>query len=188
MLDSIPLSRSAGSFSDISAVAYCPKEAVVAVADDSDCVSLISIDESGQFAASSRKLRGVHSNTIGALAFSEKKKELVSGGFDFQLCKWDMDTFKPTKRAEVKSFEDLESFNQTLNPPFITCLQYLPGRPIVAAALGDGSVRLLNAADFSVICQHPSHAAMATSLHAFGNTIISGGTYNRHCSTDCCLK
>lgn len=177
VLDSQPISQCPQEFSDISAVAFHSRGTMVAVADDSDCIHLVSITGSGAFTeGESKRLRAIHSNSIGALAFADRKRELVSGGFDFLVCKWDADTFKPGKRAEMERLEQLESSNQTLNPPFVTALQYLPESSFLLAALGDGSMRLLTNADLSTVAQVAAHSAMITSVHAFSSSgVLSGG-------------
>lgn len=144
VLDSVPFSSCNHRFEDISAVAFSPKDNVIAVADNSECIHLIHLDSlCGFINEGVRKLRQVHRNNIGALAFSERKKEVISGGYDFLLCKWDVDLLKPSKRIEVESLSNIESSKQTLNPPFITGIQYIPGQPVLATTFGDGSVSLI---------------------------------------------
>eukprot|EP01039_Chlorochromonas_danica_P000163 gene163-172_t len=176
VLDSQPLAIVGNAFSEISAAAFAPKDNLAAIADDSDSIYLIEINTDGTFQSESqKKLRKVHSNSIGALVFAEKKRELISGGFDFLLCKWDIDNAKPIKRGEFKSYEGFENSNQTLNPPFITTLSFLPGTSIVASGAGDGSIRLFHAADLKETTSRMAHAAMITSLQATASTIFTGG-------------
>lgn len=142
VLDSMPLSTSIHQFNDISTMELSPTNNCIVLSDDSDVVCKIDIDGAGCFKDDSlRKLRSLHTNSIGSLAFSDKKSELYSGGFDFSIVKWDLDNARPIKRLELTSFETVDSSNQMFNPPFVTHLEAIEDSPVLIAALGDGSVR-----------------------------------------------
>ncbi|RYH26741.1 hypothetical protein EON65_14020 [archaeon] len=143
VLDSVPLCTSMDEFHDICTMELSPTNNCMVLSDDSDVVCKVDIDSTGCFVDNSlRKFRTLHTNSIGALAFADKKSELYSGGFDFSIVKWDLDSARPIKKLELSCFETVDSSNQMFNPPFVTQLLAIEDVPVLIATLGDGSVSI----------------------------------------------
>jgi WD40 repeat protein len=142
---------------DINSLAIHGERLQLAISDDSYSIYLIPFSKEGLFlppatASSSSSfypsLRRVHTNIIYSLLFTNntRKEELFSGGFDFCLCLWDLDGRNRLNRSiTITTNEELKNDNQTLNPPFIYCLQLMFNNRLLVVALGDGFVSLLTA-------------------------------------------
>jgi WD40 repeat protein len=142
---------------DINSLAIHGEKLQMAISDDSCMIYLIPFCHEGLFlppaaAASSTSssfypsLRRIHTNIIYSLLFTNntRKEELFSGGFDFCLCLWDLDGRNRLNRSvTISANEEFKDDNQTLNPPFIYCLQLMFNNRLLVVALGDGFVSAL---------------------------------------------
>ena len=141
VLDSAPLSVCCHEFTDITTMELSPAADSIVLSDDTDLVCRIDINSGGSFVDDSmRKFRAVHTNSIGSMAFADKRNELYSGGFDFSIVKWDLDNARPINKLELTCFETIDSSNQMYNPPCVTQMPTIEDVPVLIAALGDGSV------------------------------------------------
>jgi WD40 repeat protein len=145
---------------EINALAINSKDEYVAFADDSNSIKIVSTSRDGVMNehaayAKVRTISRIHQNIVSTLSFkSNNPRELLSGGFDYMACIWDVGTGKPkttTKFSPLNELDDgtscfvndnggMAGGSNAINPPFVQCATFaLQGRSCVFA-LGDGSV------------------------------------------------
>lgn len=145
---------------EVSNIAINIKGDTLAVAMDSGVINLIPMKANGLFcdnagATRYKRLSRVHINIVSTVTFKKNNpRELLSGGFDYTACIWEADRGKPKLSMGFKALplEDADPNDpgggqplQMVNPPFVMALEYVLGGRCIAAALGDGTVRLLGA-------------------------------------------
>ena len=182
---------------DINALAVSPCGERLAAADDSGAVTLV---ETGRLRAyRPPTLTGAHTNLVNAVAFHPTDRAaLVSGGFDCQLCTWDLS--RPgaggggAPRAVVHAGQlgaAAGAGNPTINPPFVQCVAYVRAQrghagPAlgVAVALGDGSIKVVDASNPTAVwaVAADAHGGMATAL--FCRAAAGTGTGSRDTATN----
>eukprot|EP01034_Spumella_vulgaris_P029737 gene29737-36832_t len=128
-----------------------------------------------------KKLSGVHTNIVGAIAFKpNNKNEIISGGYDCVACTWDISRGKSTSSVRVEHIAeegDEKPTNQVLNPPFIQAVDYCCEGRGVLLSLGDGTLRLLSSRDLSTTHSVPAHRSMMTAMHAGNDLVITGARF-----------
>ncbi len=136
---------------EVSSIALNSKGDTLAVAMDSGVINLLAMKNTGLFCENAgatryKRLTRVHSNIVSTIQFKKNNpRELLSGGFDYIGCVWDIDKGRPKASTvfQLLPNEDVESNKmQLVNPPFVMHLQYMMDGRCIAAALGDGTVGL----------------------------------------------
>ena len=129
---------------DINAIAMDSIGRHLAVADDAGVVTIVDLTKPNPRV--SKRLER-HSSLVNAIAFNPiDSRGLVSGGFDYRLCSWNLNL--GDKNCTVVDMSQLgndksdEFSTKSVNPPFVQCLSYVHYGKAIAVALGDGSVRL----------------------------------------------
>ena len=132
---------------DINVIAMEATGKQLAVGDDAGVVTVIDLTKPNPRV--SKRLER-HSSLVNAIAFSPiDNKGLVSGGFDNQLCSWNLAasgdaTCTAVDMSQLGSDKPDEFSAKSVNPPFVQCLSYVNHGTAIAVALGDGSVGLLD--------------------------------------------
>ena len=158
---------------EISSIAINSKGDTLAAAMDSGVINIIPIRGNGSFcenAGSTRykRLTRVHTNIVSTISFKKNNpRELLSGGFDYIGCVWEVDRGRPKCSTSFQLIpatvtegdEPDEASNpmQMINPPFVMSMNYILDGRCVVAALGDGSVSCADCCRF-----HASHVLCPT--------------------------
>ena len=133
---------------EVSSIALNSKGDTLAVAMDSGVINLLSMRH-GLFlenagATRYKRLSRIHTNIVSSIQFKKNNpRELLSGGFDYTGCIWDIDKGRPkatTVFQMIQNEEVDENKMQLVNPPFVMHMNYMMDGRCVAAALGDGTV------------------------------------------------
>eukprot|EP01038_Epipyxis_sp_PR26KG_P008651 gene8651-11694_t len=183
-----PISTMSG-FDDINSITIHPKNGHMAVGDDSGSVVILPMLSNGKFCENNssfrhKRLSRVHSSIINIVQYKySNPKFLVSGGFDCKLCNWDTSTCRSKNITDFtgmnqnipSSSEMNDSPNQVFNPPFVHALNYLYNDNLLACALGDGSLAVLDTVNYEIISKVEDHNGMSTVLFAANDLIITGG-------------
>ncbi|KAI8926324.1 WD40-repeat-containing domain protein [Entophlyctis helioformis] len=142
-----------------TAIAANHTQALIALADDTGRVSVLSPSQQPPFAEHVR-LRGVHGNIATSAAFRPHHgAQLYSGGMDYAVVQWDAAT---ARRGAVRTCEAAEMpADETdqpdgaaaaaqdtggirgLNPPFVGGIAFDESGDWLAAGLGDGSIEVV---------------------------------------------
>lgn len=169
-----PVHRYAFNADEISHVAINKKGAALAAADDGGEVAVVDISGGGASGKLIRTLKGGHGSLAsGALFRDHKPWDVVSGGLDCAVVKWDYSRTSPVARWNITELAAAETAaeaetegatpsgqTQMCNPPFVHAVASAPGsddpaaascadvalaaRRLVAAACGDGTVALID--------------------------------------------
>ena len=118
----------------------------IAVADDAGIITIVN---SRLLTANNPKRLQGHTSIVNAVAFSPiNNLRLMSGGFDYILNSWDIDTSitigNPAASANLSKLGNEANDGvsaKSINPPFIQGISYTCNGRALAIALGDGSVR-----------------------------------------------
>ena len=137
---------------EVSSIALNSKGDTLAVAMDSGVINLLAMRANGTFCENAgatryKRLTRVHSNIVSTIQFKKNNpRELLSGGFDYIGCVWDIDKGRPKVSSVFQPIpvseesEDAAPKMQLVNPPFVMHMSYMMDGRCVAAACGDGSV------------------------------------------------
>ena len=181
---------------EINSLLLSPSGDRLAVADDNGIVTILHTNHIN--ATQPQRLQKGHSNIINTIAFHPMDTSgFYSGGFDCQLCSWDVENDKgkghhmpPLAIVNIGQLGKpigSSMTKETINPPFVQCLSYLKNGTGVAVVLGDGSLKIVDAKHPSTLwgVEWEAHNGMATALHCqcrssgeMSDTLIySGGMY-----------
>lgn len=140
---------------EVSSIALNSKGDTLAVAMDSGVINLLSMKSNGTFCENAgatryKRLTRVHSNIVSTISFKKNNpRELLSGGFDYIGCVWDIDKGRPKASTVFQLIPNSEEDDdaapkmQLVNPPFVMHASYMMDGRCIAAALGDGTVSAL---------------------------------------------
>ena len=187
---------------EINSLVISPNGDHLAVADDGGIVTILQTNHIKAYQP--QRLQKGHSNIINTIAFHPMDtSNFFSGGFDCQLCSWDLESNKkgdhnalPLAIVNIGQLGKTmggSMTKETINPPFVQCLSYLKNGTGVAVALGDGSLKIVDAKNPTTLwgVEWEAHNGMATALHCqysssgeMSDTLIySGGMYVIYHST-----
>ena len=142
---------------EVSNLALNAKGDLLAISMDSGVINLIPVKTNGTFCENTgatrfKRLSRFHTNIVNTITFKKNNpRELLSGGFDYNACIWDVDRGRPkastsfsklpVEEKEGESEEDnIRQSLQIVNPAFVMAMDYALGGRCVVAALGDGTV------------------------------------------------
>ncbi|OQR97269.1 hypothetical protein ACHHYP_12314 [Achlya hypogyna] len=157
---------------EINSLALHPmpaKKPWLAVPDDEGEIGVVNL----QSRALMTTLRGQHTNIAMTAAFRPKCAgyDLVTGGLDCHMVFWEMNGDRGTGRMRFKlnmqmlvSEDALGDATQVWNPPFVHDLKFNTTGRTVAAALGDGSVALVDFASRSLTRRLRTHTAAVSCV------------------------
>jgi WD40 repeat protein len=161
---------------DIDCIMFRDDGEELAVSDDNGVVTIV--EPNHLETRKPRRLKDVHSSLVNAIAYNPvNSHQIVSGGFDYQVCSWDLSGrgLAPAPSAVVNidqlgcgaEASSAAHSSQMVNPPFVQCISYAYGGRAVVTVLGDGSLKVLDAADlYTLLASDPdAHSGMATALH-----------------------
>lgn len=148
-----PVACGSSNEDDVSSIAVHQSGGYLAAADDAGDTQLYNL-QTADTLHPMRKLRHVHSSLASSVAFRPHKPwELVTGGLDCRVTKWD---FSRGKCLGAWSMQDegeqggAGGTSQMYNPPFVHCIAVstTANSPVVkracAAARGDGVVAVFD--------------------------------------------
>lgn len=152
---------------------------MLAIGDDAGVVSVYEIDNNNCDITLKRRYEHVHSNLVGALSFSTVNNSIASGGFDCVACSWDIDTGVVISSENISTQSLVDGAPQVINPPFIQSISYIRNDSLLALALGDGTIRLLNSHDKSLVSytsEDAGHRGMVSTLQVVNDHYcVTGG-------------
>ena len=182
---SAPLHHFTFNKEEISQISTSRCGRFLAACDESGDIEILDVEEGSVF----KSCRRGHGNICSAVIFHPRKNwEVISGGLDCHLVRWDFSRGRPLCKVDAHSFvppgEKLSGY--TINPPMIHCLCPLTREPLFACGLGNGSVAVLNAVGKNQLHVkgmaqlHSSAVGCVDSLAATGisreqHLIVSGG-------------
>lgn len=157
------------------------KKPWLAIPDDEGEIGLLNIKTQAI-----HTLRGHHTNICTSAVFRPRCAgyELVTGGLDCQLIFWEVKSDgtggRMRHKLNVQALEDgLGDSNQMWNPPFIYDLSFSPNGKSIAAALGDGTIALIDFSSRSLIRKLRGHQALVSAVQHFSygsnDYLISAG-------------
>lgn len=157
---------------EINEVSFHPSGKYICAGDDSGEVKVLDIDDKKLF----QTLNGEHDNICSTAVFSVTKKwELLSGGLDCKLLRWNFSIGRLVGATVVP--EDLdEGGNCTVNPPFVYSIVALPvdgDSPLLACALGNGAVGLYS-------LKEKKAAKYMASSHLHSSSVVRVGHVRRN--------
>lgn len=131
---------------EINQVALNQKASYLAAADDSGEIKVIDLEN----CKLQKTLRGVHTNICSTVQFHPHRPwELISGGLDSKIVKWDFSKGRPLKVVDqgIGTAQPGVS-GQFFNPPFVHVLAMPEGKmvgkasKVMAVARGNGAVEM----------------------------------------------
>ena len=139
----------------------------IAVADDSGAIHMIAID-SGIFGQVST-FAGSHKNVCSSAHFRPGTKQVYSGGLDSTIMSWDANKGKLLHTLDVPTLSSSSPVSTpAINPPFVFGLSFASDGGILAAALGSGSVAVLDCQAKGRLAPRPlldHHMASVGAVH-----------------------
>ncbi|OQS03141.1 hypothetical protein THRCLA_04549 [Thraustotheca clavata] len=145
------------------------KKPWLAVPDDDGNIGIVNL-QTNQLQTT---LRGQHANICMCAAFRPKCAgyDLVTGGLDCNLVFWEMNGDRGGGRVrhrmnmqQLLAENTLSDARQMCNPPFIHDVAFNALGRMVAAALGDGSVALVDFGKRNLVKTLSAHQAAATCV------------------------
>lgn len=164
---------------EINEVSFNPKGDQLSSCDDSGEIKIIDLSSGTLF----RTLTGAHSNICSCARFSPSKPwEVVSGGLDCKIVRWDLGRGRAIHEVTV---EQAESGGYLVNPPMVHCIETMSNSSAIACGLGDGSVsvRTLTGKGLELVCSASLHSSAVSQVRCLESTsgderrsiIVSGG-------------
>ncbi|KAF0687477.1 Aste57867_20786 [Aphanomyces stellatus] len=145
------------------------KKPWLAVPDDEGEIGLLNMKTHAV-----HTLRGQHTNICTSAVFRPRCAgyDLVSGGLDCQLVFWEVKSDGSGGRMRFKmNMQSLEAglgdATQMWNPPFVYKLAFSANGRSLAAALGDGSIALVDFASRSLVRKLRGHHAIVSDVQFF---------------------
>ena len=156
--------------------------------DDSGEIKVIDIENGKLFKTLSR----CHTNICSSVKFNLRKTwEIVSGGLDCQIVRWDFSLGRPLCSLSTQDPGDVHSDTYMVNPPMVHSIVCVPSKFGVVCGLGSGAVAVYEMkAPKSLVkkCTSPLHRSGVGSLCVLDSPqtlrepmIISGGNDGRIC-------
>ncbi|CAM6050438.1 unnamed protein product [Sphagnum compactum] len=159
---------------EINQVAVNHKGTFLAAADDSGEIKVINLQNHKLF----KTLQGVHSNICSSAVFHPRRPwEVVSGGLDSKIVKWDFSRGRPLHVVDLASTANIsnEGVGQICNPPFVHSLSVtegdIPGEAgkLMAAGRGDGGVDVFDLSFENSNAKTASKTSGPRQKASFGN-------------------
>jgi WD40 repeat protein len=146
---------------EVSSLALDSSGRHVAIGDDSGEVRLVDLDGEAQLPA----MQAAHGSICSCVQLRPSAGlELVSGGMDACILRWDGTTGRLLRGWSLAAPAE-EQPAQLVNPRFVHWLDYAPGGACFAAALGDGSIELRGSEEGQVLaCADDAHRAAASQV------------------------
>lgn len=182
---SVPLHKLSYNKEEISQIRASKCGQFLASCDESGDIEIIDMEGGSVF----KSCRRGHGNICSTVVFHPKKNwEVISGGLDCHLVRWDYSRGRPLCKVDAHSFappgEELAGY--MINPPMVHCMCLLSREPLFACGLGNGGVAVLNTVGKNqihvqgVAQLHSSAVGCVDSLAVTGNSreqhlIVSGG-------------
>ena len=149
---------------EINQICFHPTGQYICACDDSGDVKIINTDTSTLF----KTLSGRHSNLCTSAKFLPRKPwEVVSGGMDCKVVRWDFSRPRPIVEVSTKSAsEEMQSENMLVNPPMVHNIDTWTSNHCVACGLGNGLVAVyeLRGKEITLKCKSIAHSAMVVCV------------------------
>lgn len=130
----------------------------ISACDDAGEIKIIDTENHRLF----KTLSGPHSNICATAKFLPKRPwELVSGGMDCKVVRWDFS--RPRPIAEITAHSDSEQLGgMMVNPPMVHNLDTWTTNHCIVCGLGNGEVVVYDVRDkgIELKCSSPLHSAM----------------------------
>lgn len=147
---------------EINEICFHGKGPYLSACDDAGEIKVIHTEDNKVF----RTLSGLHSNICSSVKFLPRRPwELVSGGMDCKVVRWDFNRPKPI--AEVSTQERVaKSEGMLVNPPLVHSLSVWTSNHCVACGLGNGDILVyeIRAKGLELKCAASLHSSMVVCL------------------------
>lgn len=153
------------------------KQKYLGACDDSGEIKLINLTDKRC------KTMKKHQNICATMAFRPNfSSEILSGGLDSKMIRWDFYKTKAMKLYDMTSFESSsdESSSYLVSPPMVHCVRCSVDG-VVAAALENGTVQMFNGSSKPLVSKGAffGHTKGVSQVHFLQpNVLISGGNDN----------
>ena len=141
------------------------------------------------------KTLNVHENICSSVRFIPRRPwELVSGGLDCKLVRWDFNRGRPLAMLNQSELQDSSVGGYAINPPMVYTLDVFPSTSTVVCGLGSGLISVyalksgrdtellctgvVHSASIECVCAHEVSRPNSESTHQY---IISGGNDRKLC-------
>ena len=152
---------------EINQICFHHSGPYVCACDDSGDVKIINTDTSTLF----KTLSGRHSNLCMSAKFLPRKPwEVVSGGMDCKVVRWDFSRPRPIVELSTQSAsEEVQSENMLVNPPMVHSIDTWTSNHCIACGLGNGIVAVyeLRGKEITLKCKSTAHSAMVVCVRCF---------------------
>ncbi len=148
---------------EINEIDFHPKATYLSSCDDSGEIKIIDIGNGSTF----RTLSGGHSNICSSVKFIPNRPwEVVSGGLDCQVIRWDLGRGRPIHKVVS---EQVERGGYVVNPPMVHSVDMVPSSSLVVCGLGDGSIAVhtLTGKGLELACSLVVHSAAVSQVRCF---------------------
>lgn len=149
---------------EINEICYHPTGAYISACDDAGEVKIVSTDTCRLF----KTLSGCHSNLCTCAKFLPRKPwEVVSGGMDCKVVRWDFSRPRPVAEVSTQSAtEEVRSENMLVNPPMVHSLDTWTSNHCIACGLGNGVVAVYETRGKEITpkCMSSVHSAMVACV------------------------
>ena len=178
---------------EINQLAVSEKGNMISSCDDSGEIKMI--DTSSYKVV---KTLNVHENICSSVRFIPRRPwELVSGGLDCKLIRWDFNRGRPLAVLSQSEHQDSSIGGYAINPPMVHTLDVFPSTSTVVCGLGSGLLSvyalksgrdtellctgMVHSASVACVCAHEVSKTGSKSVHQY---IISGGNDGKLCVSE----
>ena len=175
---------------EINQLAVNEKGTLLCACDDSGAVKIIDTDT-----FHCQKMLKAHDNICSTAKFIPRKPwELISGGLDCKVIRWDHNRGRPLSVLSQTELHDSDIGGYAVNPPMVHSLDVFPSSSTVACGLGNGAVSvyaLKSGKQTELLCTATLHRStiscvcakevLKTDSKALDQFVVSGGTDKMVC-------
>ena len=149
---------------EINQISFHATGPYICACDDSGEVKVINTDNSTLF----KTLAGRHSNLCTCAKFLPRKPwEIVSGGMDCKVVRWDFSRPRPITEVSTQiASSEMQLDNMFINPPMVHSLDSWTSNHCFACGLGNGMVAVYEVRDKEIVlkCMSTPHSAMVVCV------------------------
>ena len=164
----VPLAVYTYNEDEINQISFHPR-GYLSACDDAGEVKIIDTENRKLF----KTLSGPHSNICSSAVFvSKKPTELVSGGMDCKLVKWDFTRSRPITEITINNDSE-QSLSMFINPPMVYSLDTWATNSCIVCGLGNGDLNVyrMKGKDIEFHCSSSLHSAMVSCVRCIEKAV-----------------